>query len=383
MKVEFYRHSLGEAEKRAVGEVLDSLFLTTGPRTREFEAAFARYLGVPTCIGLSSCTAGLFLVLKHWDLGPDDRVVVPAMTFIASANVVRHVGAQVAFCDVDRQTGLLDLNAVEGMLKRDTRVRAVMPVHLYGQMVDMKGLRGLAERHGVRILEDSAHCIEGERDGVRPGKLGDAAAFSFYATKNLACGEGGAVATGDAGLADYLAISRLHGMSKSALHRHERYEHWDMDFPGYKANMCDIQAALLLPQLARVDALWQRREAIARRYESAFDAAGVEYPRTVPGVRHARHLFTIWAPDGTRDRFVTLLQERGVGVVVNYLAVHLRHYYRETLGCREGDFPAAEMIGSRTLSIPFYPGLTDAEVDYVIQVVVETQQAVLAGPTRG
>lgn len=368
MKVEFYRHSLGAAEKAAVADVIDSLFLTTGPRAREFERLFAAYLHVPYCIGLSSCTAGLHLALKAWGIGPGDRVIVPAMTFVASANVVLHAGADVVFCDVDARTGLIDPTAVEGALGSGG-VKALIPVHIYGQMADMTTLRLLADRHGLRLLEDSAHCVEGERDGARPGSLGDAAVFSFYATKNLACGEGGAVVTRSRELTDYLEVARLHGMSKSALSRHEHYEHWDMDFPGYKANLPDIQAALLLPQLARLDDMWRRREAIAGRYAAAFAAAGVEFPTDVPGARHARHLFTIWAPDGRRDEFIASLQVDGIGVVVNYRPVHLTRHYRERYGCREGQFPNAEAIGRRTISLPFYPLLTDQEIEYVIERV--------------
>ena len=370
MKIEFYRHSLGEPEKESVAAVLDSLFLTTGPKTREFERRFAAYLGAAHCVGLSSCTSGLFLVLKAWGVGPGDRVVVPAMTFVASANVVVHTGAAVSFCDVEPDTGLIDLNMVEDLLKRDRTIRAVMPVHLYGQMVDMKPLRALADRYDVRVLEDAAHCVEGQRDGVRPGQTGDAAAFSFYATKNLACGEGGAVVTSGENLTEYIGTARLHGMSASAVDRHRHYAHWDMDFPGYKANMSDIQAALLLPQLERLESLWQRREEIARRYESAFAAAGVAFPKTRSGVKHARHLFTIWAPDGRRDGMLARLQAAGIGVVVNYRAVHLRKFYRAEYGFEEGAFPAAEEIGRRTISIPLYPLLRDEEVKYVIDNVV-------------
>lgn len=378
MKVEFYRHSLGDEEKASVNAVLDSLFLTAGPRTRQFEQRFAEYMAAPACVGLSSCTAGLFLTLKSWGIGPGHRVIVPAMTFIASANVVLHNGADAVFCDVDPRTALLDLNAVEDILRRDKRVRVILPVHLYGQMVDMKSLAALADRYGVRVLEDAAHCVEGERDGLRPGQGGQAAAFSFYATKNLACGEGGAVVTSDPALTEYLTVARLHGMSKSAVTRHEHYEHWDMDFPGYKANMFDIQAALLLPQLDRLEAMWQRRDAIARKYAAAFHAAGIDFPAILPDAKHAWHLFTIWAPDGRRDEFITALQNLGVGVVVNYRAVHLMKFYRDKYGCTEGMLPNAEAIGWRTISLPFYPALTEEEIDYVIRSVVSTHER-LAG----
>jgi dTDP-4-amino-4,6-dideoxygalactose transaminase len=371
MKIEFYRHSLGEPEKKALCEVLDGIFLTTGPRTKQFEEQFAAYLGVRHGVGLSTCTAALFLTLKAWGIGKGDKVIVPAMTFIASSNVVLHAGGEVAFCDVEPETGLLDLNLVEDILRREPKVRAIIPVHLYGQMVDMKRLRGIADRHGVRILEDSAHCVEGIRDGVRPGQLGDAAAFSFYATKNLTSGEGGAAVTNDDALAERLKVIRLHGMSKSAADRYQFYQHWDMTEPGYKENMFELQAALLLTQLPRLEGFWQKREAIARRYETAFAAAGVEFPKTLPGVKNARHLFTIWAPGGRRDEILAWLQQQGIGVVVNYRAVHLREFYQRAMGCREGDFPVAEEIGRRTISLPLYPGLRPEEVDYVIEKTIQ------------
>ena len=370
MKVEFYKHSLGAAEKQSILETLDSLFLTTGPKTKQFEAEFARFLGVAHGVGVTSCTAGLFLPLAAWNIGSGDKVIVPAMTFIATANVVLHAGAEVVFCDVEPDTGLMDLNQVEEVLKTTPNVKAIIPVHLYGQMVDMRAFKQLADKYGVKILEDCAHCIEGERDGVKPGQLGDAAAFSFYATKNLACGEGGAVLTNDANLAEMLRIIRQHGMSKSAADRHVHYQHWDMEVLGYKANMFDLEAALLLPQMPKIKERWQRREAIAQRYEQAFTQAGVDFPKTLPNVKHARHLFTIWAQDGKRDEVLSYLQNQGIGVVVNYRSVPLRAYYKQRYGFKTGDFPVAERIGERTLSLPLYPKLADAEVEYVIAQVI-------------
>lgn len=375
-RVEFYRHSLGEAEKASVAAVLDGLFLTTGPLARAFEQTFAAYVGARHCVGLSSCTAGLMLALKGWGIGQGDKVVVPALTFVATANAALHAGAEVVFCDVDPRTGLLDLNQVEDLLWRNRTIRAVIPVHLYGQMVDTKTLRAIVDRYGVKVLEDAAHCVEGERDGVHPGGFGDAAAFSFYATKSLTCGEGGAVVTSDQQLAEYLAQARLHGMSRSAEDRHLHYQHWDMAFAGFKANMSDIQAALLIPQLGGIEERLARREAIARRYETEFVAAGIEFPETMPGVKHARHLFTIWAPEGRRDELLGRLQKDGVGVVVNYRPVHLTAFYRRCYGTSEGMFPAAELIGRRTISLPLYPRLTDAEVDYVCRMVVRNYRAV-------
>ena len=180
--------------------------------------------------------------------------------------------------------------------------------------------------------------------------------------------------TADTELAEYLTVARLHGMSKSAVTRHERYEHWDMDFPGYKANMFDIQAALLLPQLDRLESMWQRRDAIAGRYAAAFRAAGVDFPAILPGAKHAWHLFTIWAPDGHRDELIAALQNSGIGVVVNYRAVHLTRFYRQKYGFSEGALPNAERIGNRTISLPFYPALRDDEVEYIVESVVSIQR---------
>lgn len=372
-KVEFFRHNIGEAEIASLVETLNGVFLTAGPKTKLFEQQLAAYLGVARAVGVTSWTTGAFLILKAWGIGPGDEVIVPGMTFVASANVVCHCGATPVFVDSERSTGNVDVGAIAE--KITPRTRAIIPVHLYGHMVDMHALRELADRHGIKVLEDAAHCIEGTRDGLRPGVLGDAACFSFYATKNIASGEGGAIATNDATLAEQLLLYRLHGMSKSAADRYTaRYQHWDMELLGYKANMFDIQAALLIPQLARIDELRARKEAICRRYESAFSAAGIEFPQVLPGSVSARHLFTVWAPRGQRDDMLTRLQERGIAVAVNFRAIHLLKYYRDHHGGCEGQLPVAEEIGDRTITIPLYAKLTDEEVDFVIDGVVRTHR---------
>jgi dTDP-4-amino-4,6-dideoxygalactose transaminase len=376
MKVEFYKHNIGSEEKESILRTLDSLFLTTGPVTKKFEEEFANYLGVKYCTGLYSCTSALFLALKAWDIGPGDLVIVPAMTFIATANAVLHTGAEVLFCDVDAKTSLIDINIVESLLQQNNKVKAIIPVHLYGQMVDMKSLKEVSDKYGVRLLEDCAHCIEGEREGYKPGKYGDAAAFSFYATKNMASGEGGALVYNDEEMDNKIKIMRLHGMSKSALTRHENYQHWDMEIMGYKANMFDIQASLLLPQLKKIDDNLKIRESICRNYESEFLKSGIEFPAIENNVKSARHLFTIWAPLNQRDRYLEYLQTNGIGVAVNYRAVHLRSYYMNKYNFNKGSFPIAEEIGDRTLSIPLYTKLTTEEIKYIIDKVLECKEII-------
>ena len=371
MNVEFFRHNIGSDEIASLVETLEGVFLTAGPKTKLFEQQLASYVGAAHGVGVTSWTSGAFLVLKAWGVGPGDEVIVPAMTFVASANVVCHCGARPVVVDSERVTGNIDIDQIEEKITPRTKV--IIPVHLYGQMVDMKALRALADRHGIKILEDAAHCIEGTRDGYRPGQLGHAACFSFYATKNIASGEGGAIVTDDAELAERLQMYRLHGMSRSAADRYTvKYQHWDMELLGYKANMFDIQAALLIPQLARIDELRNRKEEICRRYEHAFSAAGIQYPKVLGGSKSARHLFTVWAPPGRRDEMLASLQGKGIGVAVNFRAIHLLRYYRENYGFQRGDLPVAEEVGDRTITIPLYAKLTSDEVEYVIDSVIRS-----------
>ena len=371
MKVEFYKHSIGQEEITSLVDTIGSLFLTTGPRTAAFEKAFAELLGVQHVVGVSSCTHGLFVCLKAWGIGPGDKIVVPAQTFIATSNVVLHAGAEPVFCDVEKETGCIDVNCLEAILSSDPSIKVVIPVHLYGHMADMRRISKLAEKYDVKVLEDAAHCVEGRREGSAPGQKGDAAAFSFYATKNITCGEGGAVATNDEAFACRLQLLRLHGMDKSAAQRHGAYQHWDMTELGYKANMNDLQAALLIPQLSGIDERLARREAICRKYESAFSEVGIYFPIVLPDSLSARHLFTIHVDPAVRDDILAWLQAHGIGTAVNYRAVPLRKFYQERYGYREGEFPISENYGASTISLPLYPSLSENDVDYVIHTTIE------------
>lgn len=367
LKVDFFRHNIEECDIARVCQVLRTNWLSTGPVTAEFEAALARYVGSRYAVGLMSCTAALHLALKALDIGEGDEVITTPMTFVATALAVLHCGATPRFVDVE-DSGNLSVPLVAKAITKKTR--AILPVHLYGQMCDMKGLRQVAKN--LPIIEDAAHALESERDGIRVGRLSEAACFSFYPTKSITCGEGGALTTNSRRLFETVRLLRLHGMDKSAADRYtKRYRHWDVLVDGWKYNMADPQAALLIGQLERAERIRSLRERVALRYREAFEKAGIEMPALVPNARHAWHLFTIHVPAKRRDAILHALQDRGIGVAVNFRAIHLLTFFRKNFGFRPGDFPNAERIGSRTISLPLYAKLTDEQIDYVIRNVID------------
>jgi dTDP-4-amino-4,6-dideoxygalactose transaminase len=369
MRVEFFRHNLEESDIESCAGVLRSVFLTTGPVTAEFEKKFAQYMGLKETVGVNSCTAALHLSLLALGIGPGDEVITTPMTFIATATSIMHTGATPVLVDVEESTGLIDVTKVEEAIT--PRTKAIMPVHLYGSMVDMKSLRDIADKHGLKIVEDSAHCIEGERDGIRPGHLGDAACFSFYATKNLTAGEGGTIATNSHELAEKVRVLRLHGMSKDAARRHTgHYQHWDMISLGWKCNMDDIHASLLVGQLDNLDRYLQRRRTLWETYnEGLADILSIRIPKA-PG-ESARHLYTIWVDPKRRDDMLHRIQDKDIGVAVNYRAIHTLTYFRDVFGFRPDDFPVAKRIGESTISLPLYPKLKNTEVNYVVESIKE------------
>lgn len=369
--IPFFRHDLGPAELESIAEVLAGPILTTGETVATFERRFSDLVGCRHAIGVTSCTGGLHMSLLALGIGPGDEVITTPMTFIATATAILEAGATPIFVDVEDNTGNLDSAKIGAAIT--SRTRAILPVHLYGQMCDMKVIRQIADKHGLRIIEDAAHCIEGERDGIHPGQLADTACFSFYATKNLTCGEGGAVVCNDNAVAEKLKLLRSHGMTKTAADRaKEGYTHWDMIDLGWKYNMDNIQAALLLPQMDRLANNWQKRQALASYYEQQLkDVPGVVRPATLSGVRHAWHLFPIFVQNGERDRVIMGLQKRGISVMVNYRAIHLLTYFKETFGFQPGDFPAAEQVGDAILSLPFYPAMPLQHVDLVVSALKE------------
>jgi len=372
VKIEFYRHDVQPSDINNVVAVLNSLFLTTGEVVSEFEDKFSKYLDCKYTVGVTSCTAALHLSLLAYGIGAGDEVITTPMTFIATANSIIYTGARPVFVDVEPETGNIDADLIEAAVTPWTK--AIMPVHLHGQMCDMKRIRKIADKHGLVVIEDAAHAIEAVRDGARPAKLGEAACFSFYATKNITSGEGGAISTNNKEIAEKLMRLRLHGMSQGAAERYSnKYEHWDMEMLGWKYNMDNIQAALLIGQLDRIEKNRERREFICRMYEDAFkNNPRLSLLQVVPGSKSARHMFTIQVAPERRDDVLWRLQKKEVGVAVNFRAIHLLSYYRQTFGYKRGMFPVAERIGDSTITIPMYPKLTDEEIYYVIQMIKKT-----------
>lgn len=365
MKIEFYRHNIEKSDIQKVVEVLHSIFLTTGPVTAEFERKFAEYIGLKEVIGVNSCTAALHLSLLALGIGKGDEVITTPMTFIATATSILHAGAKPVFVDVEDDTGLIDVKKIENVITSHTK--AIIPVHLYGSMVDMIAIRNIADRYNLKVVEDCAHCIEGERDGIRPGQLGDTACYSFYATKNLTCGEGGAIATNNSKLAAKLKMLRTHGMSNDASSRYTgKYQHWDMLSLGWKYNMSDISASLLVEQIDRLDKYWQRRQEICAIYNERLEHIPCV---RIPDIRgkSARHLYTIWIDPDKRDEVLHKIQDKEIGVAVNYRAVHTLTYFHEYFKFKPEDFPIANLIGESTISLPLYPALKDQEVEYVVK----------------
>ncbi|KKN79323.1 hypothetical protein LCGC14_0341050 [marine sediment metagenome] len=356
-KVEFFKHNIGEKDIARASEVMRQPFLSSGKVVEEFEDMLAEYLGVKYVVAVSSCTAALHLSLLSLGMGKGKRVLTTPMTFMATSNAILYTGAMPVFVDVDRDTGLIDLS------KLSLEVDVVLPVHLYGQMCDMERIDKMGFMPWV-VLEDAAHSLM-----VGIGERSEGACISFYPTKEITSGEGGVFATNNIPMAEMVRSRRNHGMTKDAHSRYEKpYQHWDMEMLGYNFRMSNIQAALLLGQLDRIDELKNRRALIWDVYASAF-RRNTKIGLIKTDSSSAKLMFTILVEN--RDKVLNELQERGVGVAVNYRAVHLLDYYRKRFGYKEGDFPNAEYIGNHTITLPLYPKLTQLEIEYVIEKVNE------------
>ncbi|MFQ5656059.1 MAG: DegT/DnrJ/EryC1/StrS family aminotransferase [Candidatus Methylomirabilales bacterium] len=367
--------AIGEAEIAEVVATLRSGWLGTGPKVERFEAEFRDYVGSRHAVALNSCTAGLHLAFVASGIRQGDEVITSPLTFSATANAIVHVGATPVFADVDPGTMNVAPDAVARALT--SRTRAILPVHFAGRPCDMDPIVEIAKSHGLSIVEDAAHATEGRYRGRRVGTLGDLAAFSFYVTKNLVTGEGGMATTDNAAWAEEIRIRSLHGISWDAWRRYsaDGYQPYDTLYPGYKYNMTDLQAALGIHQLARLESNLKIRERHWRSYEEAFrDHPCLATPAPPdPRDRHARHLYTIVLDTGrakmTRRDFIAALKDENIGTGIHFTPLHLHSYYTKTFGYARGQFPTAEFIGERIVSLPLSPRLTDEDVEDVIAAV--------------
>jgi dTDP-4-amino-4,6-dideoxygalactose transaminase len=370
----FARPSIGEAEIAEVVETLRSGWLTVGPRTKRFEAAVAEYVGVERAAALSSCTAGLHLGMIALGVEPGDEVVFPALNFVAGPNCAVHLGATPVLTDVDPET----LNATpEGVAAAITeRTKVVVPVHYAGRPVDIDGIMEVARERGVAVLCDSAHALGADYDERRVGSVADATSFSFYVTKGITTGEGGMFTSPDSGLVERVGVLSLHGMSSGAWNRYSERGTWfyEVDEPGHKYNMGDVQAALGVRQMERIDEFRERREAIAATFTAGLAGVdAVKTPTPCTSGTHAWHLYPIELNTDAlrigRDDFIRALKEEGVGTSVHFIPIHYHGYYRERLGASPGSFPVTEAFFERAVSLPIYPSMTDADAGDVVEAV--------------
>lgn len=366
-------------EQPEMDEVLDSMrkaWLGTGPKVHRFERDFAMYKNLPYAAALNSCTAALHLACLALDIGPGDEVITTAMTFCSSVNAIIHTGAIPVLADIDPITLNIDPASIEACIT--PRTKALLIVHFAGRPCDMDSVMGIADRHGLRVIEDCAHAIESEYHGRKTGSFGHVGCFSFYATKNVVTGEGGMALSADQSLIERIRIMALHGMSADAWARFSDagYRHYQVVDHGFKYNMMDLQAAIGLHQLSRVERNHQRRAHIWQRYMNELSGLPLILPAPVEKeTRHAFHLFTVRVnQDGAgmdRDAMLGALHVRNIGTGVHYLSIPEHPYYQRRYSWRPEDTPHAMTYGRQTFSLPLSPGMTDRDVDDVIEAVTD------------
>jgi len=372
----FHRPTLGPEEEAEVLDTLRSGWLTTGPKTKQFESDFAAYTGSRHAVAVNSCTAALHTALAVLDVGRGDEVITSPLTFAATANVIVHVGARPVFVDVDATTLNIDPSGIARALSR--RTKAIIPVHYVGQPCDMRAIGAIARENRLAVIEDAAHATESTYQGRKIGSLSDFTAFSFYATKNITTGEGGMLAVKKDRHASRARVVSLHGMSRDAWKRYSTsgFKHYDVVEAGFKYNLYDIPASLGIHQLKKIETFWKARERALAAYHRALDGIpGIEplkqEPR--PGDRNAYHLYVVRIRRSDagidRDAMMAALQAENIGVGVHFRPVHLHPFYRKTFGFRKGTCPVAERAGSEVLSLPFFPTMTLSDIEEVAQAI--------------
>jgi dTDP-4-amino-4,6-dideoxygalactose transaminase len=368
-----------DIQNEEINELIDSLdnkWLGTGPKVNKFEKNFAEYKGIDNNLvaAVNSCTAGLHLSLLVANIGPGDEVITTAMTFCATVNAIIHVGATPVIVDVQENTFNIDPAKIQDKITKKTK--AIIPVHYSGNTCEMDEIMAIAGSHGLVVIEDCAHAIESEYKGRKAGTIGDFGCFSFYATKNITTGEGGMVVAKSKEDIDRIKRLALHGMSKDAWTRFsdKGYKHYTVEEPGYKYNMMDIQAAIGIHQLKRIDPSWEKRKSIFNEYFESFQSPHINLPFQDKINKSAYHLFPIMFKDKSRnirDQFMIKANEFGVGTGVHYLSIPSHSYYCKRYGWNAEDYPVADHYGQSTVSLPFSPALSYQEIEKVKKVTIK------------
>jgi dTDP-4-amino-4,6-dideoxygalactose transaminase len=361
-------------EIKEVVKALESGWIGTGPKVAQFENDFAKYTGIPYAIAVNSCTAALHLSILATGLKSGDEVITTPLTFCATVNAIIHAGCTPVLADVKKETMNIDPEELKKKITKKTK--AILPVHFAGRACNMDALCEIAKKNSLMIIEDCAHAIETEYNGKKAGTFGEFGCFSFYVTKNVITGEGGMIITGKKEYAERLKILALHGMSKDAWKRFsdEGYKHYQVVECGFKYNMMDLQAAIGIHQLARVEKNWKRRKSIWNKYTRAFSDLPITVPSPVPlNEKHAFHLYTILIDENkagiSRDNFLNAMTKKNIGVGVHYMSIPEHPYYQKMYGWRPEDYPHAMQIGRQTVSLPISPKLSNDDVQDVINAV--------------
>lgn len=366
----FCMPTIGEAEINSVVNVLRSGWLSSGSETSKFETVLAEYVGAKHAIAVNSCTAALHLSLIALGVGQGDEVITTPFTFAATGNVIVHVGAKPVFVDIKRDTYNIDTDKIKAAIT--SRTKAIIPVHYAGQPCDMGTISQIAQENKLLVIEDAAHAIGAAYQGNKIGSLSKATCFSFYATKNITTGEGGAITTNDDKLAHNLRSLRLHGISKDAWNRYSEKGTWyyEIEDCGWKYNMSDIQAAIGIQQLNQVDDFTNTRRSLAATYSCLLgDTPGIATPFTNSGADHVYHLYPILLTEMDRALFIDKMRESQIGCSVHFIPLHLHPYYQKHLGLKRGDFPNAEWVFDHEVSLPLYPQMTIQDVSDVVEAV--------------
>jgi dTDP-4-amino-4,6-dideoxygalactose transaminase len=370
----FHRALIGQEEVSAVLDVLQSGWLTTGPRVKEFESAFARFTGAAHALAVNSCTSALHLALAVCGISEGDEVILPTMTFAASGEVIQYFKARPVLVDSSENSFHIDPQQIERAITN--RTRAILPVHYAGYPCEMDAILEIARKRNLKVIEDAAHSFPSRYHGQVIGTLGDITCFSFYATKTLTTGEGGMVTTENPEFAERMRILSLHGISKDAWKRYTAAGTWRYDILefGFKYNLTDLQAAIGLAQLPKAEHQRSRRAAIATRYTQELSFLDAFEPPQEPNDNgHAWHLYVIRVNEDTlrigRDQVIEELKLRGVGTSVHFIPLHLHSLYQKQLGYRTGQFPNAERHFANAISLPLFPGMTEQEIDQVVDAL--------------